>query len=521
VRFADIFRIALGAVVQHKLRNVLTTLGVVVGTFVLVLSLSISWGVDAAVQHEFTKHDQLRRIRVWPTYQANEDEMPPEEKEVKGKMSDEKRARLREARIRQWSQRHARRPKVPLTLDRLNALASLEHVQAVIPQVQRAGTLTLDGKTETVITYGAEREERAIHQRLIEGKYFPSDDSKCVLISEFLLYRMEITDDDDVASVLGKKIRLEQYSTWRAPPNLLLTLMNVGQAELTSEENRVLRKVVDRLPEAIQKIDLTDEERGLLKNAMEKQSSGSKSIKDVPVSAEFTIVGVVREMTKEDMESLWGMERMSRDADLILPLGAAEELAFRSPHTAQNGVDGVIIVVDKEDNLKEVNEEIKDMGLVPYSLIEIYDNVRRNISLFGYATDFIAFIALLVAALGICNTMLMSVLERTHEIGVMKAVGARDRHIQFLFLVEGALIGAVGGSLGLFFGWLASFPGDAIARHIMEKQTGSPADVSVFAFPLWLNLGVPLFACVVTTLAAVYPARRAAKVNPVTALRHE
>src|SRR5262249_59628084 len=114
-----------------------------------------------------------------------------------------------------------------------------------------------------------------------------------------------------------------------------------------------------------------------------------------------------------------------------------------------------------------------------------------------------------------------SVVERTHEIGVMKAVGARDGHVQALFLVEGALVGAAGGGLGLLLGWLLSFPGDAVAKSLVEKQVELRLEESLFAFPLWLTLGVPLFACVVTTLAAVYPARRAPQGNPIPAPRPE
>jgi putative ABC transport system permease protein len=521
VRFADIFRIALAAVVQHKLRNILTTLGVVIGTFVLVMSLSISLGVKKAVDREFRKHDQLRKIQVWPTYQADEKEIPPAAVEVNGKMGDAKRARIREALVRHWSMTHARKPSVPLTQKRLQAIAEIDHVDAVLPHIQRAGLLTLDGKTEHALCFGAEMEEKGFHERLILGDYFPSEYSHGVLVSEFLLYRMGIRDDDDVSRVIGKKIQLEQYATWRPPPNLLLTLMNVGQSDFTSEENQVLRKVVDKLPEAIQKIELTEEERRVLKKALQKQPPASTPIKDVPITAEFTIVGVVREMTKDDLEGIWGLWRYARDPDVILPIGTAEDLAFRAPYTAENGVDGVTVVVDDEQNLKAVSQDLKNMGLQASSLVEIYETIQRNIFLLSLATWILAFVALLVASLGIINTMLMSVLERTHEIGVMKAVGARDRHIQFLFLVEGALIGIVGGALGLFLSWLASFPGDAVAKHLMQQQTGSPVEGSMFAFPLLLTLGVPVFACLVTTLAAVYPAHRAAKVNPITALRHE
>jgi putative ABC transport system permease protein len=126
-----------------------------------------------------------------------------------------------------------------------------------------------------------------------------------------------------------------------------------------------------------------------------------------------------------------------------------------------------------------------------------------------------------VAALGITNTMLMSVLERIHEIGVMKAVGARDAHVQQVFLVEGALVGLAGGLLGLLLSWAASFPGNAWVRATVERRLSVQLEGSLFVFPPWLLLGVPLFACLVTTLAAFYPARRAARVHPVQALRHE
>lgn len=104
----------------------------------------------------------------------------------------------------------------------------------------------------------------------------------------------------------------------------------------------------------------------------------------------------------------------------------------------------------------------------------------------------------------------------------MKAVGAKDRHILAMYLAEGGMIGLVGGWLGVLVGWLVSFPGDNIAlRLIQEQEPDMPQPETVFGYPLWLVLGAPAFAIVVTTLAGLLPARRASRVEPVVALRAE
>src|SRR5262249_34030531 len=99
--------------------------------------------------------------------------------------------------------------------------------------------------------------------------------------------------------------------------------------------------------------------------------------------------------------------------------------------------------------------------------------------------------------------------------------GARDGHVQMIFLIEGACIGLAGGALGLLLGWAASLPADKWIRSMVSRDLKIELKESLFVFPAWLTAGVVLFAVVVTTLAAAYPGRRAARVNPLTALRHE
>jgi ABC-type antimicrobial peptide transport system permease subunit len=129
-------------------------------------------------------------------------------------------------------------------------------------------------------------------------------------------------------------------------------------------------------------------------------------------------------------------------------------------------------------------------------------------------------LALLVAALGVANTMMMAIYERTREIGVLKALGASAREIRRLFTIEAGMIGLIGGVFGLIFGSLLGKLVDWIAhRYLISEGITGVGDLSVV--PWWLAVGALVFAAVVGILAGLYPAARAARLDPVTALRHE
>ncbi|MBW3542810.1 MAG: ABC transporter permease, partial [Planctomycetes bacterium] len=209
------------------------------------------------------------------------------------------------------------------------------------------------------------------------------------------------------------------------------------------------------------------------------------------------------------------------DVDAIVPAVTLRDQVLEDPEQRERGFDSAIVLVDDQAHLKQVVEQIDKLGLNQHSLINFVEHIQKHVALVTGIIAVLAGVALLVSALGITNTMIMSVLERTREIGILKAVGARDGQVQLMFLAEGALIGLTGGLLGLAAAWLATFPGEAIAAAIVEAELHRGFEGPLFVFPPWLVLGVPLFSTVVTTLAGLYPARRAAKVDPIAALRHE
>ncbi len=128
-------------------------------------------------------------------------------------------------------------------------------------------------------------------------------------------------------------------------------------------------------------------------------------------------------------------------------------------------------------------------------------------------------LALAVATLGIVNTLVMAILERRREIGVLKALGAADSDVKQLFFVEAGVMGLFGGVLGVFFGWLI---GQALTfgTNVYLKRQDLPG-VQISSVPLWLAAGAIGFAVLVSLAAGLYPASRAAKLNPVDALRYE
>jgi len=164
--------------------------------------------------------------------------------------------------------------------------------------------------------------------------------------------------------------------------------------------------------------------------------------------------------------------------------------------------------------------------LVPLTFIKQVNNILNIVQIFLMA---IASISLLVAGIGIMNIMTVSVMERTREIGILKAIGAKSRTVLAMFLTEAALIGIVGGIIGIFTGYGLSYGLAYVLSGFMQPQhqdtvfrtpeTQMMAINPVFS-PGWTVIAF-IFATIVCVIFGLYPARKAAKLNPVEALRYE
>jgi putative ABC transport system permease protein len=168
---------------------------------------------------------------------------------------------------------------------------------------------------------------------------------------------------------------------------------------------------------------------------------------------------------------------------------------------------------------KKISDSVEAMGYRTFSFAASFEEIQRAFLYFDLALGLIGLIALTTASLGIVNTMVMSILERRKEIGILKSLGADDRDIRVLFLAESGAIGFVGTVGGILFGWMISRIASFVAQAFMKQQGVPPIDL--FALPIWLILIALVVGISVSVIAGYYPAARASRVDPVEALRTE
>jgi putative ABC transport system permease protein len=513
VRLNDAFLLPIAALWQQKLRTMLTTLGVVFGAFVLAASLSIGQGVQETIDRESRRNEISRRVDVSSKWETPKSKSAEDEVKVEGAMTADRRERLRKSLADSTRQNSPAKTGTHLTRNRLKKLAAIPHVDRVIPSVYAQGFALLNGKSEATMVTSARPDNEAVRKRIVAGSFLDAPNQKGVVITEFLAYRVGLINDADVKAAIGKPIRIE-FRTQAVEPGLKVYLRK-SQGQMSLEESNVVDKLADHLPEALEKLNLTPAEVQLLRESLK----GQPASRPQTFTLSFTLLGVIRRPT--DDERSQNYEPDFGDSLILVPYQTATDLMFLMPSKEELYVDQAVILVDKEENVKGVVKQVDEMGLSSRAAIEFIERERLIYLLIFGGMTCVAGVALLVAALGIANTMLMSVLERTREIGIMKAVGADNRHLQFMFLVEGALIGFLGAVVGLLLAWAASIPGDAWVRSMVMRDIKIELKGSIFVFPPWISFSVLIFTVLVTTLAALYPARHASRIDPVKALRHE
>ncbi|EKD46606.1 MAG: ABC superfamily ATP binding cassette transporter protein [uncultured bacterium] len=166
-----------------------------------------------------------------------------------------------------------------------------------------------------------------------------------------------------------------------------------------------------------------------------------------------------------------------------------------------------------------ISNTILEYGLLVSSLSDTVDQADKIFGVIKIILMLFGFIALFVSAIGMFNTMTITLLERTEEIGIMKSIGASDIGISVMFFMESAIMGFLGGCAGISIGWLGGLGFNTVINIVAGKMGGEA--VSLFFTPTWFVVSILIFSGVVGFMTGYVPARRASKIDPLDALRYK
>jgi putative ABC transport system permease protein len=226
-------------------------------------------------------------------------------------------------------------------------------------------------------------------------------------------------------------------------------------------------------------------------------------------------------LTDLDPDSLRGTAR----ARVFLPLKLAQDLHIMQSNLRDASASdspsytSLSVRVENPNQVPAVEDAIKKMGFSAFSIVDAARSMRQFFAVLDGFLAIFGSLALAVASIGIVNTLVMAILERRREIGIMKAIGASDADVRGLFFAEAGAMGLVGGTVGVTLGWVIGRLINFGTNIYLERQHFPAAQI--WSVPLWLVLGAIGFSVVVSLLSGLYPASRAARLDPVQALRYE
>jgi len=456
MKIRDLTELAVRNLREAILRNSLTTLGVAVGVASLVAMLSLGVGLQSLASERLTRSGLFDAIFVTsPRGFGGGPGGPPRMASAAGK------------------------PAIPLDEDARQRLERIPFVTEVYPQIRFLTGVRFSDKTLTASVLGLPDSSRSSGAfEKMTGKYFSSSTSEEAILQ--MDFAKELSGQP--ASLVGQNIVL-RYAERRVPT----------QQGTSSEKD-----IPSQLAAAM---------------------SGGVSF--LPHEKTLRIVGITDSDPSAGIGGFGG-------ARIFLPLKTAEQLNVAQPLDLQSFLSGnpdkpayaaLTVRVRSPKDVPNIEVSIKQMGFAAFSLLDAARSLRIVFVVFDLFLGLFGSLALTVASLGIINTLVMAILERRREIGILKALGASDGDVQGLFFVEAGAMGLLGGILGVAFGWLigrALTFGTSIYLHRQDLPS-----VKISYVPWWLALSAIGFAVFVSFLAGLYPAARAAKLNPVEALRYE
>jgi putative ABC transport system permease protein len=469
----DLTELALRNLRESSLRNSLTTIGISIGVASLVAMVSLGIGL----QNLATRH--LANSGLFDTVVVTS------RRELRNFNRDDERSTASAAESR--------------TLDEpaRQEIERLPDVLEAYPDIRFITELSYQDKPHLTMVSGIPDSARSNDAFTgIPGSYFSSETAPEVILQQsFALELLGKTpppghEDDVLVSELAKPL-LGQELTMRYA-------QRVSAPPLT-EENAPAKSKPSTDP-------------------TEPLSDVAYSV--ISREQKLKIVGI----SDLDPDSMRGAAR----ARVFLPLKLAQDLRVMQPSDLRDSMRGfskqpsystVSVRVKSPKNVEAVEQAIKKLGFNTFSILDATRSLRQFFAILDGFLLIFGSLALAVASIGIVNTLVMAILERRREIGIMKAIGASDGDVKKLFFAEAGAMGVLGGFVGVALGWSIGHVINLGTNIYLKRQSLPPENF--WSVPWWLVAAAIVFAFVVSLVSGLYPAARAARLDPVQALRYE
>jgi putative ABC transport system permease protein len=469
----DLTELALRNLRESSLRNSLTTIGISIGVASLVAMVSLGIGL----QNLATRH--LAKSGLFDTVVVTSP------RELRNFNRDDERSTASAAESR--------------TLDEpaRQEIERLPDVLEAYPDIRFITELSYQDKPHLTMVSGIPDSARSNDAFTgIPGSYFSSETAPEVILQKsFALELLGKTpppghEDDALVSELAKPL-LGQELTMRYA-------QRVAAPPLT-EENAPAKSKPSTDP-------------------TEPLSDVAYSV--ISREQKLKIVGI----SDLDPDSMRGAAR----ARVFLPLKLAQDLRVMQPSDLRDSMRGfskqpsystVSVRVKNPKNVEAVEQAIKKLGFNTFSILDATRSLRQFFAILDGFLLIFGSLALAVASIGIVNTLVMAILERRREIGIMKAIGASDDDVKKLFFAEAGAMGVLGGFVGVALGWSIGHVINLGTNIYLKRQSLPPENF--WSVPWWLVAAAIVFAFVVSLVSGLYPAARAARLDPVQALRYE
>jgi putative ABC transport system permease protein len=480
VKADDLVDLAARNLRESMFRNSLTTLGIGVGVASLVAMLSLGIGLQQLADRRLARSGLFDTIVV------------TSRRSLRGFDRADNRNGVPAAESR------------PLDEKARVEMAGLPNVLEAVPDLHFISEVRYEGKPHLAMVAGLplSARDKDVFDNM-QGSFFSSD------AADEAILQIQFADE-----LLGIHQKLGESSSKLS-----------GQTQTLLGKELMLR-YAERVPSPAtpESKPVPAEEGGA-----GDHSGALKSAPQPPVMAAFSVVPRERKLrivavTDQDPEGMRGVS----GARVFIPLQMVEKLHVMLPSGLRGSEPdfanvpaylSLSVRVKSPDRVESVQDAIRKMGFSTFSILDATRGLRRFFAVLDLFLGIFGSLALAVVALGIVNTLVMAILERRREIGIMKAIGASDGDVKKLFLAEAAVMGLVGGMLGVALGWAMGRLINAGANVYLHRQNLPSEDL--WAVPWWLVAGAIAFAIVISMISGLYPAARAAKLDPVQALRYE